>query len=98
MGDYLQQDQQHNNRMTRKIMVSNKHSWQQALSNIITDPKELWSLLDLDSKLLDEAYMAAQQFPLKVPRSFVARMQKGNLHDPLLKQVLPLGIELDRVS
>jgi EF-P beta-lysylation protein EpmB len=35
-----------------------------------------------------------QQFPLRVPRGFVARMQKGNLEDPLLKQVLPLNQEL----
>ena len=68
--------------------------WQEALSDLITEPKELWSLLELDPGFLDAAYRAAQAFPLKVTRSFAARMQKGNLHDPLLKQVLPLGIEL----
>lgn len=77
---------------------SKKHAWQQALSDLITDPKELWDILDLDPALLDDAYQVVRQFPLKVPRSFVARMEKGNPHDPLLKQVLPLGAELDVIS
>ncbi|OGT42736.1 MAG: EF-P beta-lysylation protein EpmB [Gammaproteobacteria bacterium RIFCSPHIGHO2_12_FULL_37_34] len=74
-----------------------KKPWQEALSNVITDPKELWALLDLDPLLLDKAYAIIQRFPLKVPRSFVARMQKGNPQDPLLRQVLPLHEELDHV-
>jgi EF-P beta-lysylation protein EpmB len=32
-------------------------------------------------------------FPLRVPRGFVARMRPGDPHDPLLRQVLPLGDE-----
>ena len=32
---------------------------------------------------------AAAQFPLRVPRGFVARMRRGDPHDPLLRQVLP---------
>lgn len=34
-----------------------------------------------------------RDFPLRVPRGFVARMEVGNLHDPLLRQVLPLADE-----
>ncbi|HLB42808.1 MAG TPA: EF-P beta-lysylation protein EpmB [Gammaproteobacteria bacterium] len=74
-----------------------KQVWQEALSNAITDPKELFALLDLDPELMKGTDAAIQQFPLKVPRGFVARMQKGNPHDPLLKQVLPLGIESNLV-
>nr|VFJ43507.1 MAG: L-lysine 2,3-aminomutase [Candidatus Kentron sp. FW]VFJ64807.1 MAG: L-lysine 2,3-aminomutase [Candidatus Kentron sp. FW] len=32
-------------------------------------------------------------FPLLVPRGYVARMQKGNPRDPLLRQVLPIAEE-----
>src|SRR3990167_2872686 len=71
----------------------NKQAWQQALSELITDPKELLALLHLPETLLDETKLGTQAFPLKVTHSFIARMQKGNLHDPLLKQVLPLNIE-----
>ena len=37
------------------------------------------------------------QFPLRVPRGFVARMRHGDPDDPLLRQVLPLDEEM-RVS
>lgn len=74
-----------------------KHNWQEALSDLITDPKELLSLLALDPALLDLAMAAARIFPLKVTHSFLARIKKGDLHDPLLKQVLPLGIESNPV-
>lgn len=72
-----------------------KQRWQEALSDLITDPRELFALLDLDPALLDSAYAAARLFPLKVPSSFIARIQKGNIQDPLLKQILPLGVELN---
>ncbi|OGT37785.1 MAG: EF-P beta-lysylation protein EpmB [Gammaproteobacteria bacterium RIFCSPHIGHO2_12_FULL_37_14] len=74
-----------------------KETWQQALSELVTDPKELFALLDLDPALLNEAYAVAKSFPLKVPRGFINLIQKANPHDPLLKQVLPLGVELDAI-
>jgi EF-P beta-lysylation protein EpmB len=73
--------------------LTEEKNWQTALKTAVTDPKELFQLLDLDTKLLEKAYAAAKLFPLKVPRSFIARMQKRNLEDPLLRQILPLGIE-----
>lgn len=68
--------------------------WQQALAQAVTDPEELLALLHLDPGLLPAAQTAAGLFPLRVPRGFVARMQRGNPADPLLLQVLPLGLEL----
>jgi EF-P beta-lysylation protein EpmB len=70
-------------------------SWQAALINAVTDPAELLRLLDLDMQLLDAAKAAAERFPLKVPHGFIARMQKGNSHDPLLQQILPIHAELE---
>lgn len=77
------------------LALKNKYLWQEALSDIITDPEELLSFLDLDVALLEEARAAARVFPLKVTRGFAARMQKGDRHDPLLLQVLPIGLELN---
>lgn len=71
-----------------------KPTWQEALSDLITDPKELLTLLELSPTLLDAAMAAAQLFPLKIPRRFLMRIQKGNPNDPLLRQILPLGAEL----
>ncbi len=73
-------------------------AWQKALVQAITDPQELLNSLELDSDWLEAAKSAANVFPLNVPRGFVARMQKGNAHDPLLRQILPLGDELQIVA
>ena len=63
-------------------------SWQSAIKNLITDARELCQLLQLTPEALNLSEEAAKQFVLKVPRSFVARMQIGNAKDPLLLQVL----------
>ena len=68
--------------------------WQQALRAAVRDPRELLDLLGLDRlapRLSDEAMV---QFPLRVPRGFVARMRRGDPRDPLLRQVLPLDDEM----
>jgi len=70
------------------------NDWRKALSQAVRDPAELLQLLALPPELLPAALQAATRFPLRVPRSYVARMQKGNPADPLLRQVLPLGEEL----
>lgn len=77
---------------------TNRNSWQTELINAVTDPKELMDLLELPSSLIPSANRAAQLFNLKVPRSFIARMSKGNINDPLLRQVLPLDAEFDQVN
>lgn len=69
--------------------------WQRALAQAITDPAELLQELELDLALLSSARAAAMQFPLRVPRGFVARMRKGDPADPLLRQILPLAAELE---
>jgi EF-P beta-lysylation protein EpmB len=72
-------------------------AWQTALANAISDPAELLHILELDPLLLPAARAAAALFPLRVPRSFVARMHKGDPNDPLLRQILPLGAETESV-
>lgn len=67
--------------------------WQQMLSDLITDPKELLQILELDESQYPGSNAALMQFPLKVPRPFVARIEKGNWQDPLLMQVLPTALE-----
>ena len=77
--------------------LSPERSWQQELARAIRDPAELLALLELDLALLPAAQAAARAFPLRVPRGYAARMRRGNPADPLLRQVLPLGAELDVV-
>ena len=68
--------------------------WQNEMAEAVRDPAELLDLLELDACWLEPARRAAAAFPLRVPRGFLARMRKGDPHDPLLRQVLPLGEEL----
>jgi EF-P beta-lysylation protein EpmB len=72
--------------------------WQRELAAAIRDPAELLKLLELDRpELLEPARAAARLFPLRVTRSFLGRMRKGDPADPLLQQVLPLAAELETV-
>ncbi|CAN5360268.1 EF-P beta-lysylation protein EpmB [soil metagenome] len=50
-------------------------------------------MLDLDTEFAARAHAAAAQFPLRVPRGFIARMRPGDPYDPLLRQVLPIEAE-----
>ncbi|MGH8025764.1 MAG: EF-P beta-lysylation protein EpmB [Pseudoxanthomonas sp.] len=68
--------------------------WQQSWREAVRDPRELLSLLGLEALSSRISDQAAAQFPLRVPRGFVARMRKGDAHDPLLRQVLPLDDEM----
>jgi EF-P beta-lysylation protein EpmB len=72
-------------------------AWQAELARAVTEPTELLQLLGLGQEWQAAAEAAARCFPLRVPRGFVARMQRGNPHDPLLRQVLPLAEELGSV-
>jgi EF-P beta-lysylation protein EpmB len=75
--------------------VRQASAWQTVLAEAVSDPAELLQILELDPALLPAARVAAALFPLRVPRGFVARMRKGDPQDPLLRQVLPLGMEIE---
>lgn len=87
----------------RTLPTWQSQTWQEQLIDLVRDPRELCQALELDfddfraahMNLSPEGLAAAQQsFELRVPRSFVERMKKGDLHDPLLLQVLPQGREV----
>ncbi|HBD19048.1 MAG TPA: EF-P beta-lysylation protein EpmB [Arenimonas sp.] len=67
--------------------------WQQLWRDAVRDPAELLALLGLPGLAARVSADAAAQFPLRVPRGFVARMRPGDPNDPLLRQVLPLDDE-----
>jgi EF-P beta-lysylation protein EpmB len=64
------------------------------MRSAVRDVAQLLEMLSLGNQWLEPAKIAAAGFPLFAPREFIARMEPGNPHDPLLKQVLPLGEEL----
>jgi EF-P beta-lysylation protein EpmB len=73
-------------------------AWQQELASALTRPEQLIATLGLDPALLEPARAAAAEFGLRVPASYVSRMRHGDPHDPLLRQMMPLGVELDRTT
>lgn len=66
-----------------------------SLAGVMTDPEQLCDELQLGSDVAVSARAASATFGLRVPRGFVDRMERGNLEDPLLRQVLPVSEELD---
>lgn len=71
--------------------------WQQLWRQAERDPRRLLARLGLEDKagcLSDEA---AAQFMLRVPQGFINRMRRGDLNDPLLRQVLPVTDEMQVV-
>lgn len=69
-------------------------SWQQELSDSVRDPDTLFELLQLPKDQLEQARAACQSFALRAPRPYLNRIAKGDLNDPLLRQILPIGDEL----
>ncbi|MEQ4454015.1 MULTISPECIES: EF-P beta-lysylation protein EpmB [Kosakonia] len=71
------------------LKTPSREDWLIQLADVITDPDELLRLLKIDTdENLIAGGTAKRLFPLRVPRAFAARMQPGNPHDPLLRQVL----------
>jgi L-lysine 2,3-aminomutase len=69
-------------------------AWQVAMRTAVRDVDELCSLLELPRAYARRARAAAGDFPLFVPRGYLARMRKGDPADPLLRQVLPVAEEV----
>ncbi len=60
--------------------------WQEAMRVALRSSRELLQLLDLPESSYSGA--AEEDFPVFVPREFIARMHRGDPQDPLLRQVL----------
>ncbi len=77
-----------------RLDVQNK-SWQQQLAQAVTDPRELCEILELPEPIAEDIQTACENFSLKVTRDFLECINKGDINDPLLRQVLPVRQELD---
>ena len=65
--------------------------WKKELANAITSPAELLKRLDLTSHL--ETADEQASFKCLVTENYLNKMQRGDINDPLLQQVLPLNKE-----
>lgn len=76
------------------LPIQTLESWQQQLQHIIRKPEQLFAQLKLPQELIPSSLLAAQEFELRVPEHYLSLIQKGDLNDPLLRQILPSGEEL----
>jgi len=76
---------------TRPAMIT--AGWQEQLRAAWRDPRALLVALDLDPDAFDLA--GQPDFGFLVTQSFARRMRRGDPHDPLLRQVLPLSSEAE---
>lgn len=63
-------------------------SWQSELADSFTNPVALLRFLGLATDKLDPI-AATSHFPFRVTKAYANRIRKGDLQDPLLRQVLP---------
>ena len=68
-------------------------SWQKELANVVTDPKTLLELVEISPEIYQQHFAARKLFPVRVPRPLISRIKKGDINDPILKQVMPLDVE-----
>lgn len=73
---------------TSEVEQAKHWSWQKVTANAVEDVHLLASLLNIDVDELTET-IAASEFILRVPLTFVSRMRQADLTDPLLLQILP---------
>ena len=85
--------------------LSQRAVWQRELAQAVRSGEELLQRLGLNpddlqaQQVLKSAGIqladqdTIRRFPVLVPENFLARMTPGDLHDPLLRQVLPLAHE-----
>lgn len=72
--------------LPKPTSVAETH-WRHQLREAYSTAQDLLVALDLAD--LPTGNKCSPAFPIRVPKSFVARMEKGNPRDPLLRQVLP---------
>jgi EF-P beta-lysylation protein EpmB len=76
-----------------QLHLCDENSWQKDLRQVITEPEKLLALLGINTENYLQHFKARQLFPVRVPLPFIKRMKIGDIHDPLLKQVMPLSDE-----
>ncbi|MCC4800985.1 EF-P beta-lysylation protein EpmB [Enterovibrio norvegicus] len=75
-----------------------EQNWIKEIANAVSDPQILLQQLDIEPTPWMSGFSARALFSQRVPQSFIARMEKGNPNDPLLRQVLPVVEEFDEAE
>jgi len=80
-------------RIIPKNTIAVESNWQKELANCFTTLESLIEYLNLAPEIVIKNNSARKLFAMKVPRHFANLMNKNDINDPLLLQVLPQDIE-----
>ncbi len=83
----------HSTPTTPASHVTTAPAWQREWQASFRNPAELLEFLELDAREAPHPLDLNPRFPFRVPKSYAARMGKGDWNDPLLRQILPLELE-----
>ncbi|MDA0910176.1 MAG: EF-P beta-lysylation protein EpmB [Proteobacteria bacterium] len=87
----------HEKHATQQNKAHSKNAdWKNALATGFAHWRDLAQFLEIDPTFYDIPVL--KSFPMRIPKGFASRMQKGDINDPLLLQVLPSVEELDSVN
>lgn len=71
-----------------------ENGWKHEMQHLIKDSDILLDLVEIhDINIRKAAKEASKLFPLKVTKTYAEGIKKGDINDPLLRQVLPLDSE-----
>ncbi len=79
--------------ITRSHRIVQRDHWTKQLRDAIRDPDALADYLRIPRDRLPGMQDANRLFRLTAPLGYLARIEKGNIDDPLLKQILPVAEE-----
>jgi len=80
--------------ITRTADAVEPQDWRTELAGAFRQIDDLLDFLDIPITALPICQQAQADFPLLVPRPYAQQMEKGNINDPLLLQVLPQAVEM----
>ncbi len=69
-------------------------SWKKELKNALSNVEELLDYVGINKAAVGAIIVEDSDFRVRVPRSYADKIEKGNILDPLLQQVLPTIAEL----
>ncbi len=78
---------------TPALSAPSEIDWKSVIRRAVRDPSVLASRLELPANWIDLISFNSKPFPLLVTEPFLSRMASGDIHDPLLRQVLPMREE-----
>lgn len=87
-------DSTHSTHVTCAPMTT--QTWQQSLSQSLISFESLCTYLQLPHSVIENIDAAIKSFPLRASMEFLSRIEKGNARDPLLLQILPQAIEMQK--